>query len=392
MKKSFFLSLCLVSVSLLNAQEISFNHGTWAEIKAKAKAENKLIFVDAYTTWCGPCKAMAKNTFTKTTIASYYNSNFINAKIDMEKGEGIELAKQYNVNCYPNLLYIDGDGNIVHRGAGYLDTTDFLALAKTAQSSDKNFAYLKKQYESGKAGKSFIADYLRTLANSCLSANDEAKKYLATVKEEALIQAENWRIIYDYIEDINAPAFTYLVKNRAAFAAKYTADSVNGKIFNTYLGEGLAKVREKKGNPEVVAAFKAELKKTAFERGDEIGLMLDLSYAKARNDWDLYYKAAKPLVEKYNQKDAGFINNVTWTLFEKSKDKNHLMDAEKWAKHMVEVAPEAAFLDTYANILYKNGKKSEAIATEKKAVEKAIADKQDPKEMEDTLKKFEGVK
>jgi uncharacterized protein YyaL (SSP411 family) len=59
----------------------------------KAKKENKLIFVDAYASWCGPCKLMVKNIFPLKTVGDYYNSHFINAKIDMEKGEGIELAK-----------------------------------------------------------------------------------------------------------------------------------------------------------------------------------------------------------------------------------------------------------------------------------------------------------
>jgi thioredoxin-related protein len=392
MKKTALFALCLLFVGLVQAQEINFNHGTWAEIKAKAKAGKKIIFVDAYTTWCGPCKAMARNTFTKTSVANYYNSNFINAKIDMEKGEGIEIAKKYEVSCYPNLLYIDGEGNLVHRGAGYLDTTDFLAMGKAALSPDKNFAAMKKQYESGTASGAFVAEYIQKLAMSCLSANDAATTYLKTVKESDLILPANWRILHDYIEDINSPAFTYMVKNRAAFVAKYTSDSVNGKIFNCYLNEGLDKVRDKKANPEALASIKADIKKTEFERSDELGLMIDLSYYKVRTDWENYFKSAKVLVEKYKQKDANFINSVSWTIYEKSKNKTHLTEAESWAKHMLEFAPVAGFMDTYACLLYKNGKRTEAIAAEKKAIEKAIENKEETKDLEETLKGFEAGK
>ena len=100
-----FLSLSIIAVS--QNKDINFEHGTFAEIKAKAKKENKLIFVDAYTTWCGPCKQMAKTVFTNDAVADFYNFSFINAKIDMEKGEGIEIAKQYEVKCYPNLLFME---------------------------------------------------------------------------------------------------------------------------------------------------------------------------------------------------------------------------------------------------------------------------------------------
>lgn len=107
--------VCTACFSSKTFGQIKFEHGTWAEIKAKAKAENKIIFMDAFTTWCGPCKWMVKNVFTNDTVANYYNSTFVNAKIDMEAGEGKELAIQYSIQSYPSLLYIDSNGEIVHR-------------------------------------------------------------------------------------------------------------------------------------------------------------------------------------------------------------------------------------------------------------------------------------
>ena len=109
MKKSIFTFgvLCLLTTTAISqTKTLAFEHGTFQEIKAKALKENKLIFIDAYTVWCGPCKQMAINVFTDDAVANYYNANLINAKIDMEKGEGIEIAKLYEVNCYPNLLFI----------------------------------------------------------------------------------------------------------------------------------------------------------------------------------------------------------------------------------------------------------------------------------------------
>ena len=89
------------STSFSQNRSIEFNHSAWSEILAQAKKENKMIYVDCYTSWCGPCKWMAKNVFTNDTVADFYNTNFINAKIDMEVGEGIELAKKYDIRAYP---------------------------------------------------------------------------------------------------------------------------------------------------------------------------------------------------------------------------------------------------------------------------------------------------
>ena len=391
MKNNSIFVLAILFAAGLNAQEIKFEHSAWADIKAKAKAENKLIFVDAFTTWCGPCKAMAKKTFTNDTVANYYNSNFINAKIDMEKGEGIDLAKEYQVSCYPNLLYIDGDGKLVHRAAGYLVPSEFMALAKTAQTPEKTFASLQRQYEGGNTSASFVSDYFRTLSQSCLSANDAAVQYLAKVKEADLVLPENWRILNDYVEGINSAPFSYFVKNRSTFAAKYTADSVNNKIFGSYLNAGYNVIYDKDAKPEAVSNLKKEIEKIGFERTEELNLFIDLPYYQSKNDLNGYYKVCKVIIEKYKAKDAGFLNNVSWTFYEKSKDKAQLADAEKWAKTASELGGPAE-MDTYACLLFKNGKKKEAIAAEKKAIELAKADKQDTKDFEETLKKFEGGK
>ena len=103
MKKYILLIFACIYAIHLNAQNagINFLHGTtWAEAVAKAKAENKLIFIDFYTQWCGPCLNMAQTVFSLPTVGYYYNQTFINLKIDAEEGEGITLAKKYGVRSY----------------------------------------------------------------------------------------------------------------------------------------------------------------------------------------------------------------------------------------------------------------------------------------------------
>lgn len=96
----------------------------------KAKKENKLLFIDCYTTWCGPCKKMAEEVFTVTVVKQYFDKNFINLKIDMEKGEGVELAKQFKIKGFPTFLLVNGDGEIVFTSVGSMDAEEFLALFK----------------------------------------------------------------------------------------------------------------------------------------------------------------------------------------------------------------------------------------------------------------------
>ena len=98
---------------------IQFDHGSWAEITAKAKDAKKLIFIDCYTSWCGPCKRLSSEIFTLKDVGDFFNKNFINYKVDMEKGEGVTLAKKFHVGAFPTLLWVDHKGNIVHRALGF---------------------------------------------------------------------------------------------------------------------------------------------------------------------------------------------------------------------------------------------------------------------------------
>ena len=84
--------LCGFSISLL-AQGIQFREGSWKEILEIAKKENKLVFVDNYTSWCGPCKKMVSEVFPLKEVGDFYNANFICYKLDCEKGDGVEWQK-----------------------------------------------------------------------------------------------------------------------------------------------------------------------------------------------------------------------------------------------------------------------------------------------------------
>lgn len=133
---SLLLMLSL-SASGLKAQDtgIKFFKGTFAEAQAKALKENKLIFMDAYAVWCGPCKWMAANSFTDAEVASYYNDNFINVKMDMEKGEGPALARKYGVRAYPTLYYLKPNGEVAQQTMGAKRPADLLKLGKKVVGS-----------------------------------------------------------------------------------------------------------------------------------------------------------------------------------------------------------------------------------------------------------------
>lgn len=97
---------------------IKFHTGSLAEATAQAKREGKLLFIDCYTTWCGPCKMMSNNVFPQPEMGQAFNPYFVSMKIDMEKGEGIELAKRWEVTAFPTMLVLTPEGEVLHRIVG----------------------------------------------------------------------------------------------------------------------------------------------------------------------------------------------------------------------------------------------------------------------------------
>lgn len=109
---------------------IQFFTGTWQQAIEKAGKENKFIFLDAYASWCGPCKMMKRKTFTNKAVADYYNKNFINVAIDMEKGEGPTLAQKFRVEAYPSLIYFKSNGEVIGKALGFRKAKEFIEIGK----------------------------------------------------------------------------------------------------------------------------------------------------------------------------------------------------------------------------------------------------------------------
>jgi len=113
------------------AKGIPFVTGPFNEALARAKAEHKFLFLDAYASWCEPCKAMEREVYTDPNVAEYFAAKFVSIKVDMEKGEGPELAKRLRgIDGYPTLIFINPEGYAVKTLLGWRSATDFLAEAR----------------------------------------------------------------------------------------------------------------------------------------------------------------------------------------------------------------------------------------------------------------------
>ena len=122
MKRAICLVMAIMmSLTVAFSQSLPgvyFRKGTFKEVLAQAAKEKKYVFMDVYTTWCGPCKYMSNVVFPQKAVGDYFNKNFVNVKFDAEKGEGINIAAKYGVSSYPTFLILDSNGKEVARLIG----------------------------------------------------------------------------------------------------------------------------------------------------------------------------------------------------------------------------------------------------------------------------------
>lgn len=134
MKKNVFWLLLIGSINLTHAQ-MNFVKGqdrSMQQILAEAKAKKQIIFVDVFTTWCGPCKWMDEHTFADKRVSEKFNKQFINFKVDGDTSEGQVVRNLYKVGSYPTYLFIAPEGKVLHRIEGIMPSQVFMDEADFA--------------------------------------------------------------------------------------------------------------------------------------------------------------------------------------------------------------------------------------------------------------------
>ena len=180
------------------APGISFQQGDWKSVMDLARQADKPIFLDIYTSWCGPCKMMANKVFPQPEVGDYFNANFINYKIDAEKGEGIEIAKKYQVNSYPTCLFLTHEGKIV---SSFMGAKDVKSLLKEGATALKNYRILPElealeaEYNNGNRQKEFLQKYCVKREEFGTKGGQPVFDYVQLLGDDELLLKENARWI-----------------------------------------------------------------------------------------------------------------------------------------------------------------------------------------------------
>ena len=217
MKKIFILCVSLFITGLTYSQTVFMENESWNAVKSKAVKENRMIFMDCYTSWCGPCKGLAQNVFPQPKVGEFLNSNFVCCKYDMEKGEGIMLYKKYkdNIPGFPTMLVINPvDESIVHKVVGYTEP-DALITALQDGLDGKTLAVFQKRYEAGERSLELIKDYCKALDVAYDQGTKEkvVRDYIESMPLDSLMNKELLELYLPYLNDAYSTQYGYVLKN-----------------------------------------------------------------------------------------------------------------------------------------------------------------------------------
>lgn len=362
---TIFVLFCMIQVQ---AEGIKFFKGTWQEALEEAKKQDKVIFVDAYAVWCGPCKRMSKNVFPNTEVGKYYNKNFINLKLDMEKGEGLVFRKKYPVSAFPTLFYIDANGKVVQKVKGARDVNGFIELGKKALSQADNSADYEKAYNEGNRDPELVYKYVRALNKARKPSLKIANEYIKS--QEDLTTAQNLKFILEAAVEADSRIFGLLIKHQDKIVSISSPEAVKERIYKAC--ENTAQKAIEFESKELLEEAKAKMKKYYPEKAKSFALLVEMDFCLAMNNAEHFVKACKTFAKTEAKGDPKVLNNIAYKIADNfQSDTKAMKQAESFAKSAAEKGNIYTYYLTYASILDINGKKTEAIAAANKSLELA---------------------
>ncbi len=321
---------------------VNFENLTFDEALAKAKVENKLVFVDCYTSWCGPCRFMADSIFPQEKAGEFFNSRFVCVKFDMEKGEGRELYNEFGVKAFPTFLIVRPDRTMQHKLAGGGSLELFIDRVSKGLKLKTSFSFLAERHAKGKLNKKQLMVYLEILngANERERAAEvrEELDVVLTLKDRTT--KEYWPILVR--SAYGSRDFREVLNHIDLFRTKIGKERIDSYLYNTFK-TGIQKTRNYSAQEPLKTLEQIHDELTGLDLPGKDRLLFMI---------DFYQACLKPDVGKV----VSFVNDIEsleridfWDLWNAFTTFGHKVSRDELAKILV-------LEDKFMNLSPENGK------------------------------------
>lgn len=374
----------LSSVHLL--AQVQFKQATdWELIRKSAAAENKLIFVDAYTDWCTFCKEMDKTTFMDTSVARLLHSKFVCVKMEMEKSVlGKKIAMKYMVNSFPSFLIFDAEGKLLYKLFGAEKPADFI---KTIEQTLSKPVVFRLGYNHTNLDIKYPEFYVSAFAENGkrkFPSDSAVNAYLAS--QNNLFDEAPIAVMLRFTPQLKDNYLNVLLDERGKIVELYGDEAIQSSLWYVLYKRmnKVAKERNHEGFILLESRFGNFLNEDPAQR-----MFFYADYYKLIEDWERLIAVIGEAKNSGVSLNDNFINSIAWNMYLKCESVELLKTASEWMNAVVQSSPEFAYLDTYAALLYKTGEYKQARMYAEQAIVTGKKQGEEVKETEELIQKID---
>lgn len=360
--------LLFVLLAIKVGAQVSFtNTNDLNQLLKQASEENKLIFIDAYTDWCGWCKELDKKVFSTQEISDLMNRYYIPIKIEMEQDSiGVMLARKYAIRGFPTAIILNGQGELVNLIDGYSERSDYAKRMLRAADPEKRIPV-------GAYSTSFNISYPEFYAGLIPYPKEKKKRPDSAVvntyfaAQENFSEEQNWVAIQSCYFWLNDVQVSRLLNQHNQIANRYGSLAYE-RIVERIVSSKISKCTENKdracaeANLAILDAHVSDSKRK--------GAFYMENFFENSQMWnELVQHITTQLKDSAYAANVNNLNERAWVMYEKCDDKAALRAATTWMADVIKVQPTYMYLDTYAALLYKTNRYKEA----RQYAEQAIA-------------------
>ena len=320
-------------------------------------------------------------------------------QMDMEKGEGVDIRKQYGVEAFPTSLFLDETGAIQDVHVGYLSPELFISNGKTALDEKSNFSGLEKRFKNGENDTAFLKKFIAATYERDLENGEAAlKRYWDVVPESDLYKEENFNLFHYYEKDINSKAYKFIFAHQNEFLEKYVSKndySKYGKMAKValqndsdmmYLKAAQAiKPALDKNDTVLFKQAKNIAMHSKYDESKYIVCITEIPYCKITGRWGDFLKETQDYLSENGPSKPYLYNGMAWAIYENADDKTALKKGLEYSETSLKYSKDYNNEDTYAHLLYKLKRYDEALKAANEAVALAKKSNQDPNSSTDLL-------
>lgn len=386
MRKILLTLFLAFSVSIFAENDDTFIKEDWNKALELAKETGKPILVDFYTEWCYWCKVMDKETFGQESISKKIKEEYIAVKLDAERGIGMQVAMKYRVSAYPTLGFFTSDGKLISKYEGYATADIFPNLMDSMRAlnvaNSNYFPGTSPELDPG------YPDFY----TASFGINGERTFPEDEVVQDWFAKNNNWEsevyfnVLTRFVGSAQQSVIDQYLKNKTTYTGLFGSSDADG-IGEDIIGQkfySCVKAKDEKALEQLIQNLPKYVTDETSLKSYPDNLRMGF-YSRTKD----YTK----MVEVIQRQESGSLSNnalntYAWDLYENCSDEECLKKAFKWMKPVVKKEPSYAFLDTYAAVAYKIGKRRVAKKYALKAIQIGKANEEDVSETQVLLGKI----